>query len=159
MKTTLLILAFVLTRSALASITVQAECEPASGQCQSIPVLNGGEDFSADPNELLILEVSQARLALKDPMNESIFVMLDAPSTVEFANFTERHLNKRVAVIVNGRVLMAPTVVQRIPGPEIRISLGMGQMEANSAEDKIAICRAIHPDCEIRSQSRFSTLN
>jgi len=81
------------------------------------------------------LDVVDAR-ALPDPQTGvwSVMVTLGPEDAARFEAFTEKNVKRRLAIVVDGRVMSAPLIQTRIPGGLMRISMGAGPPEQQKAE-------------------------
>jgi len=96
----------------------------------------------SDSGEQEYLPITLAQIArspdLKSPSMNAFSVLLTFTKEGEtkIANVTEKNIHRRLAVIVNKRLLMAPRIQDKITGDEIAIS-GLTYDEIKSLSDAI----------------------
>jgi preprotein translocase subunit SecD len=63
-----------------------------------------------------------------------VTVSLEADGAKRFEAFTAEHVRRRLAILVDGLVMSAPVIVDRIPGGNVSIAMGAGDPEQERAE-------------------------
>jgi hypothetical protein len=65
-----------------------------------------------------------------------VMVTFDDRGAAEFEAWTASHVQKRLAIIAEGRVVSVPIIQSRIPGGRIQIMMGAGSLEEQLADAK-----------------------
>jgi preprotein translocase subunit SecY len=82
--------------------------------------------------------------ASKSPSeNASVLLQLSKDGGERFADFTGSHVRKRLAIVIDGRVVSAPVILQRIPGGRVTITMGTGDPDAMFVEAKELAARLL----------------
>lgn len=68
------------------------------------------------------------------PRRPIVVLVLRDEARSAFASFSRDLLGKRLAVVVDGKVLAVPIVQSEIPGPEVQITLGPSRADAEQAQ-------------------------
>ncbi|MEU7530979.1 hypothetical protein AB0A74_34970 [Saccharothrix sp. NPDC042600] len=95
-----------------------------------------GSVYVLGPAELTREHVERAEAA-DDPQGAAVDVRFTIPGGVRWADFTGRHVGRRVAVVVNTSVVAAPTVVEAVGGGSVRIAGGFTAAEAEELAARI----------------------
>jgi beta-lactamase regulating signal transducer with metallopeptidase domain len=76
--------------------------------------------------------ITEAKV-VKDPLtaNPEISIKLDDEGKRAFAKLTRENINRQLAVVFQGKILMAPVIRSEIPGGQISISGNFTEQEAN----------------------------
>ena len=83
--------------------------------------------MAADAGQPLSLTVAEATVRKEEATGQPVLDIRLAPqSQLAFAEFTGRHVGQRVALRVDGLVLMAPVIREPIQGGRMTISGGYG---------------------------------
>jgi preprotein translocase subunit SecD len=75
----------------------------------------------------------------------SVRLRLDPEGTRRFADATREHIKRRIAIVVDDRVMSAPVVLTEIPGGQVSITMGMDDAAAQyrTAERLAAALRPV----------------
>jgi preprotein translocase subunit SecD len=84
--------------------------------------------------------------ATYDPqtMRPNVEIELTADGRQRFASATEASIGKKLAIVLDGRVISAPVVQSRIPGGRVQITMGAGDPDEleREAHDLVEVLRA-----------------
>lgn len=99
------------------------------------------ETVVLDKNALMTGEsVSDARLEYDEQGLPAVGLNFDARGAVLFERLTGQHINRRLAIVLDGKVYSAPVIRSRIPGGRASISGGFATPE--EARDLALVLRA-----------------
>jgi preprotein translocase subunit SecD len=81
-----------------------------------------------------------------DAIKDSVYVILDFDTLggEQFGNATEKNVNNAMAIVLDGLVRSAPTIIEPIKGGSCRITLGAGSPQEiqKEAEDLVVVLKA-----------------
>ncbi|UQA57499.1 SecDF P1 head subdomain-containing protein [Polyangium aurulentum] len=85
--------------------------------------------------------------ALADPSGSGWFVAIQfgPDGAARFESYTSQNIKRRIAILIDGRVMSAPLIMTRIPGGRASISMSNGPMEEQKAEAQ-RLARALGGD-------------
>jgi hypothetical protein len=132
--------------------------------CSTVPkdsevgIDEDGGSYSAwilDPATLTERDVRNARVAT-DPQTNRPYVQVEltAEGARRFADATERMVKRKLAIVIDGEILSAPVVQQRIDGGIVQISVG----GTEAPDETYAEARALAAALESRAMSRAWSL-
>jgi preprotein translocase subunit SecD len=117
--------------------------EKDSAGAETLPfahVRQGGESSLRVTKEAVLDGADVARaVAQKDPItgDYGVLVTLTEKGKERFATVTERSVGKRLAVIVDGKIVTAPVVRTKIPGGSLVVSGNLTAKEAGELAEKL----------------------
>ena len=82
--------------------------------------------------EILPLDVEKATVTYSFPDQSALDLQLTPEGGEAFASFTERHVGETVDLVIDGKVMMSPRLVEPISGGRIVVSgkFAPGRLEA-----------------------------
>jgi preprotein translocase subunit SecD len=89
--------------------------------------------------EILPLDVEKATVTYGFPDQTALDLQLTPHGGEAFATFTERHVGKTVDLVIDGKVMMSPRLVEPITGGRIAVSgkFAPGRLEAIVAREEL----------------------
>jgi preprotein translocase subunit SecD len=114
-----------------------------SAETEQMILLAQGKEETLHVGKKVLLDgalVASARVRRNEFGGNAIHIRFTAEGTRRFANVTRDALGKRLAIIVNGRIVMAPVVREAIAGGKVTIS---GTFSADEAR---RIARDLTPE-------------
>jgi preprotein translocase subunit SecD len=99
--------------------------------------------------------IVEARVEMESHGPPCVTVSFDGAGAAAFEALTARLVGRRLAIVSDGAVLMAPRVMSRIAGGRIKISLaghGLAQMLAEARELALVLSRPLPASLEMLSQ-------
>ncbi|MDF1546868.1 MAG: hypothetical protein P1P88_03550 [Bacteroidales bacterium] len=84
--------------------------------------VNGQKIYLNPKIEITENDIVAAQKAQDDYGNHTIMLEMNEKGSEKFGELTENNIQKKLAIIVNGKVLMAPVIQMKIPGGKIQIS-------------------------------------
>ncbi|NNF99756.1 MAG: protein translocase subunit SecD [Desulfobacteraceae bacterium] len=84
--------------------------------------------------------LTDARVEIDSQYNDPyVSITLDKKGSRLFARVTEENVNKRLAIVLDNKIYSAPTITEKIPGGQARIT---GSFTMNDARDLAIVLRA-----------------
>lgn len=89
--------------------------------------------------------VAAARVVFDERNRPVVMVEFDAEGAERFADLTERQAGEKVAIVVDGRVMSAPVVMERIEGGRAQIAMGSELGAAETVEEARRLASRLAP--------------
>ena len=112
--------------AATGDLNMHTECDGRG--CLELPLEK--ENIKLNPEPTLVLNEStvvEASEVLGEFGEKELSIRLSDSASKAFANITEKNIGRRVAIVMDGKLLMAPNVKERITTGSLRITYGVGE--------------------------------
>jgi preprotein translocase subunit SecD len=81
-------------------------------------------------------DVEQVKLSKAPDGKPAVALILDQTAKLTLEDITSKNIGRRIAVLVDGKIVMAPTIKEKIEGGHMTIA-GFGEAETKAIYDRI----------------------
>ena len=117
-------------RSRVSSSSSAAENQPGEGLTETTIAGTAQKVYLHESADATNQDIAEARAALDDQQHPVVEITFTDAGAKKMAKLTEEHLNKPLAILVDGKVVSAPMIISGL-GNKARITGNFTQEEVN----------------------------